>query len=77
VGMSLTSRLAPPRFAGLMMGVWFASIGAGFYVSGAVTGLMDRMPLTLFFGVAGWIAIGASALLWVIKPQIKRLMAAD
>jgi proton-dependent oligopeptide transporter, POT family len=77
VGMSLTSRLAPPRFAGLMMGVWFASIGAGFYVSGAVTGLMDRLPLTLFFGVAGWIALGAGLLLWFLKPVILRLMGGD
>ncbi len=75
VGMSLTFRLAPPRFAGLMMGVWFASIGAGFYVSGAVTGLMDRLPLARLFGVSGWIAIGAAVLLWCLRPLILRLMA--
>jgi len=77
VGMSLTSRLAPPRFAGLMMGVWFASIGTGSLVSGLVTGLMDRVLLTWFFGIFGWIAVGAAALLWLLKPFIQKLMGEE
>lgn len=76
VGMSLTSRLAPARFAGLMMGVWFASIGTGSFVSGAVTGLMDTLPLAKLFGIFGWIAVGAGVLLYVLKGFILRLMAA-
>lgn len=76
VGMSLTSKLAPARFSGLMMGVWFASIGAGSFVSGAATGLMDKLPLAKLFGIFGWIAIGAAVLLWLIKGFILKLMAA-
>jgi len=74
VGMSLTSRLAPPRFASLMMGVWFASIGAGSSLSGLAMGLMDRMPLAQLFGISGWIALGAAALLWMLRPWMHRMM---
>jgi POT family proton-dependent oligopeptide transporter len=74
VGMSLTSRLAPARFAGLMMGVWFASIGTGSFISGIATGLMDKLTLAHFFGIFGWIAVGAAVLLFLLKGFVLRLM---
>ena len=36
VGLSTTTKLAPPRMVGLMMGVWFMSISAGNYLAGIV-----------------------------------------
>ena len=34
IGLSLMTRLAPPRMMGLMMGMWFLASGYGHYVAG-------------------------------------------
>jgi proton-dependent oligopeptide transporter, POT family len=73
VGLSLTSRLAPPRWSGMMMGVWLACIGLGNFVAGKVAeNALDMAPSTLFLRLA--IVMGVAGLVLVIlSPKIRRL----
>jgi POT family proton-dependent oligopeptide transporter len=77
VGLSTTTRLAPQRLAGLMMGVWFLSISAGNYAAGYVAGFFEGDSggaiTSLFYKVA-MVAIVAGFILMVITPAIRKLM---
>jgi POT family proton-dependent oligopeptide transporter len=78
VGMSSMTRLAPKRFAGLTMGVWFTSIALGNLIAGIVGGNVDpeqlaQMPL-LFRRTAISLFVAAGLLLLLVVP-IRRMMA--
>jgi proton-dependent oligopeptide transporter, POT family len=49
MGLSFCSKVAPPRFRGIMMGGWFGATAAGNYLSGAVEPLWDKLPHSSFF----------------------------
>ncbi|MGH7702929.1 MAG: peptide MFS transporter, partial [Gemmatimonadales bacterium] len=75
VGLSATTRLAPARVAGLMMGVWFLSISVGSYLGGRVASGYDVVALPTLFGMVAAAALLAGVLLaFAIKP-IGRMLA--
>src|SRR2546422_11540794 len=54
VGLSIVTKLAPPRIVGAMMGVWFLSIAMGNKLAGFAGGFFETLPLPKLFGaVAG------------------------
>jgi POT family proton-dependent oligopeptide transporter len=77
VGMSSMTKLAPRRFAGLTMGVWFTSIALGNLIAGIVGGNVDpekleQMP-ALFQRTAMSLFIAAAVLAVLIIP-IRNMM---
>jgi POT family proton-dependent oligopeptide transporter len=78
VGLSSTTKLAPRRFAGQTMGLWFLTIALGSFLAGQFSGdynahdlaTLPALYLTLFW----WSAIGGIVML-LITPPVKRLMA--
>ncbi|MGN6182948.1 MAG: peptide MFS transporter, partial [Thermoanaerobaculia bacterium] len=74
VGLSLVTKLAPPRIVGLMMGVWFLSIACGNLVAGFAAGLFDKLPLPTLFGAVGLMCVGASVILVLFIKPLKSLM---
>ena len=78
VGLSATTKLAPARVVGLMMGVWFLSLAVGNYLGGRVAALYEAIPLQTLFGVVGGFAIAAGLVLAVaVKPIGRMLSRAD
>jgi proton-dependent oligopeptide transporter, POT family len=78
VGMSSMTRLAPKRFSGLTMGVWFTSIALGNLIAGLVGGNVDpekleQMPL-LFRRTSISLFVAAALLLLLVVP-VRRMMA--
>jgi len=76
VGLSTTTKLAPQRMVGLMLGVWFLSISIGSYIAGLATGLFagnDTGALTRGFGIFAGITLLAAIILAVLTPLIKRM----
>jgi len=74
VGLSMVTKLAPPRVVGLMMGIWFLSLALGNYIAGWAAGFFDILPLTQLFG-AIFLATAVSALVLVLSIRpIRRLM---
>jgi POT family proton-dependent oligopeptide transporter len=75
VGLSAMTKLAPARVAGMMMGLWFVSIGIGDYLGGRVTSFYESVSLPVLFGlVAGVAFVAAVALLALARPTV-RLMS--
>lgn len=75
VGLSTTTRLAPARLTGLMMGVWFLSIAFGNFFAGELASEFGsgEALINLFTKVAT-IPIVASLILFLLVPRIKRMM---
>jgi POT family proton-dependent oligopeptide transporter len=74
VGLSATTKLAPARVAGLMMGVWFLGISVGNFIGGRLSSLYGSMPLPELFGAIGAVGIVAGLVMFALTPPIKRLM---
>ncbi len=75
MGLSLVNRVAPPRSRGLMMGAWFVGLSAGGYFSGALGAYWGTMPHSRFFLLVVAILLAAAALLGLLLPRMKRILA--
>ncbi|MGD9669925.1 MAG: peptide MFS transporter [Hyphomicrobiaceae bacterium] len=77
VGLSTMTRLAPPRFVGLMLGVWFLASAFGNKLAGILgTDFKsdDAGELGRFFAGLGALVLATGALLFFISPWLRRLM---
>ncbi|HLJ45757.1 MAG TPA: peptide MFS transporter [Bryobacteraceae bacterium] len=75
VGLSAMTKLAPERAAGLMMGVWFVSLGVGNYLAGRMASLYESLSLPSLFGIVATFALVAAVILaFLVKPTV-RLMS--
>ena len=78
VGLSTMSKLAPSRFVGQAMGVWFLSLALGGNLAGQLTGQYDASHLeslpALFLRIFGYGAI-AGAVMLLLTPFLRRMMA--
>lgn len=75
VGLSTTTKLAPSRLSGLMMGVWFLSISFGNFFAGEVAGEFgSRESLIGLFGKVAALPVLAAVILFALTPLIRKLM---
>jgi POT family proton-dependent oligopeptide transporter len=77
VGLSTTTKLAPHRLAGLMMGVWFLSISFGNFAAGIAAGYFEggsQAALVGLFSKLAAVPIIAALVILALTPMIKRLM---
>ncbi|HKC86716.1 MAG TPA: oligopeptide:H+ symporter, partial [Blastocatellia bacterium] len=77
VGLSTTTKLAPHRLAGLMMGVWFLSISFGNFAAGIAAGHFEagsQEALVGLFSKLAAVPIIAALALLALTPWIKKLM---
>jgi len=74
VGLSATTKLAPARVVGLMMGAFYLAISVGNFVGGRLSSLYGSMPLPQLFGAIAAVGLGAGLALFALTPPIKRLM---
>jgi len=72
IGQSMTSRIAPARVQGFMMGVWFMSLAFGNLIAGNVGGLFESFPLTTIFGTIFVICAAAAVAMLLLKPLLNR-----
>jgi len=79
VGLSSMTKLAPTRFVGQVMGLWFLSLALGDNLAGQLSGEYDSSNLLslpgLFLKIFWWGALGGLAML-LLTPLLKRLMGA-
>jgi POT family proton-dependent oligopeptide transporter len=75
VGLSATTKLAPARVVGLMMGVWFLSLALGNYLGGLVASQYEAIPLPTLFAVVGGFAVLAGVILALFVKPIGRMLA--
>ena len=76
VGLSSVTKLAPRRFVGQMMGVWFLAASLGSILAGLLAGefradAVDEMP-RLYLQIV-LTTVGAGVLLALVAKPLKRL----
>jgi POT family proton-dependent oligopeptide transporter len=68
VGLSLVTRLAPARLAGIMMGAWFLASAIGSKLAGYAASFSETTPLaTLFSWISGICIIAALIMFALVK----------
>ncbi len=78
VGLSYMSKLAPQRFVGQVMGMWFLSMALGSNIAGQLSGTYDSSHLeslpALFMRVF-WYGAIVGVVMLLLTPWTRRLMA--
>ncbi len=73
MGISFVSKVAPPKYKGLMMGLWFAATAIGNYLSSIPSMLWNNVPLWVNWTVLMALCIISGI---VMFSMLKRLEAA-
>ena len=74
MGLSLVSKLAPKRIAGLMMGGWFLSTAIGNKLSGVLSGMWDAFDKKAYFFLTNAVLTFAAFLvIFVMLKWLKRV----
>ncbi len=76
VGLSVTTKLAPAKYASQMMGIWFLAVTAGDCVAALAQLLLGDSVVgsTWYFAVQGLLAVAAGVGLFSARGRIGRLM---
>jgi POT family proton-dependent oligopeptide transporter len=78
VGMSATTQLAPKRFAGQAMGIWFTSLAMGNLLASQLAGSLDGADandMAKYFLLMFQYGAGGAVLLLVAAPWLRRWTA--
>ncbi|MFO0672881.1 MAG: peptide MFS transporter [Polyangiaceae bacterium] len=73
IGLSMVTKLAPPRVVSLAMGLWFFSSAVANYLAGTLESMLEKShtPIYGFLVVA---SIGPAVLLLALTPLLKKWM---
>ncbi|MEJ8635419.1 MULTISPECIES: oligopeptide:H+ symporter [Streptomyces] len=74
VGLSVTTKMAPVKYASQMMGVWFLAVTAGDATTGllSIAGVnLDKMGIV---GLEATLAVVAGIAVWMYRKKVKELM---
>ena len=75
VGLSLVTKLAPPRMVSMLMGMWFLSSAFGDYLCGYIGAFWTRMPHESFFLLLSALACGTGLGMFALLKPLKRAIA--
>jgi len=77
MGLSLVSKLSPPRLTALMMGGWFLATSIGNKLSGVLSSLWDSYENKAYFFYVNAILLGLAALaLFVLLKRLNKVFSA-
>lgn len=75
MGLSLVSKLSPPRITALMMGGFFLAISVGNKLSGVLSGLWEGIDKKEnFFFLNAALVLGAAVLMFIMLKWLNRVM---
>ena len=84
VGLSAMNRLTPRHLASFIMGAWFYMTAVGNFIAGKIGeatggegGVMTQGGTLSIYQTIGWVSIGASVVVLLVSPVVKRWMHLD
>jgi POT family proton-dependent oligopeptide transporter len=78
IGLSLFSRLAPPRYTALSVGLWYVCVGVAFYNGGLLAGLMEKMGgLFNFFSIFVFMTLIPAVVMFFLSKKLTKLSHID
>ena len=76
MGISFVSKVAPPKYKGLMMGLWFASTAVGNYLSSIPGLLWNAVPLWANWAILMALCVIAGIIMFAMMKRINEATAA-
>jgi POT family proton-dependent oligopeptide transporter len=73
MGISFVSRVAPPKYKGLMQGGWFAATAIGTYLVGAVSYLWMKVPLWALWMILVAACLLSAAFMFSIMKRLEKV----
>lgn len=71
MGISFVSKVAPPKFKGLMMGLWFAATAVGNYLSSIPGLLWSEVPLWVIWAILMALCFIAGTIMFALLGKIE------
>lgn len=71
MGISFVSRVAPPKYKGLMQGGWFAATAIGNYLVGVMGVFWDKLPLWTFWTVLVCCCLLSAAFIFSVMGKLE------
>ena len=75
MGISFVSKVAPPKYKGLMMGLWFAATAVGNYLSSIPGLLWDNVPLWTNWAILMTLCVIAGAVMFALMKKLEAATA--
>ncbi|MBQ7195302.1 MAG: MFS transporter [Bacteroidales bacterium] len=75
MGISFVSKVAPPKYKGLMMGLWFAATAIGNYLSSIPSMLWDNVPLWVNWSVLMALCVISGCIMFAMLRKIEAASA--
>ena len=71
VGLSLVTKISPPRMGSMLMGMWFLSSFFGNYLAGYLGTFYEKMPKDSFFMLLSLLALFTGLAIFAFKAYLK------
>ena len=75
MGMSFVTKVAPPKYKGMMMGGWFAATALGNYLSMIPSKLWNKIPLMANWGILIALCLIAAIIMFALMKKIEAATA--
>ncbi len=72
MGISFVSKVAPPKYKGLMQGGWFAATAIGNYLVSVIGLMWDRIPLWSLWSVLAICCLLSAAFMFIIVKRLEK-----
>ena len=71
MGISFVSKVAPPKYKGMMMGGWFAATALGNFLGSIPSLLWDKMPLSVIWAILMGLCIVAGLVMFALMKKLE------
>ena len=71
MGISFVTKVAPPKYKGMMMGGWFAATAIGNYLSGIPSKLWNKIPLMANWGILIALCLVSAIIMFALLKKIE------
>ena len=71
MGISFVSKVAPPKYKGLMMGGWFASTAIGNYLSRIPSALWNKVSLMTNWAIIIALCVIAGVIMFALRKKLE------
>ena len=75
MGIAFVSKVAPPKYKGLMMGGWFVSTAIGNYLSSIPSMLWNKIPLMYNWGILIALCLVSAVVMFALLKKLKEMTA--
>jgi len=72
MGISFVSKVAPPKYKGMMMGLWFAATAIGNYLMGVIGMLWGALPLWVLWTILIALCSIAAVVIFSLMKKLER-----